>query len=320
MGSTLQREVEMYILLILLVSPAFGRPSSPQLEVGSEIDNQLDSFVDFSHEAGKLLRDSSMIEDVVGMLLVAEKDMIEMTAELTTLKSGGNLCDWFIWKGILSNSSSTVEEIKDVGDVFPKFNVAKSYLRETREELEQLAYGTVIDVNDLKPLIEALDKTDNTIFLNISISKMKNLMNKTLNTLEEAKQNYNSAMEDIEEINFFFKAKHRELSPFATQYVESTSVCYRRPEFEKWETIVDRMVRGTNNLDRTIKSAFDILKKEIELIGKWNQNAKNVNVNTSYTKEILIKYQSIRLVFITGLDELKKSAEGFLARQKDILD
>merc|ERR1712141_167604 len=160
MGSTLQREVEMYILLILLVSPAFGRPTSPQLEVGSEIDNQLDSFVDFSHEAGKLLRDSSMIEDVVGMLLVAEKDMIEMTAELTTLKSGGNLCDWFIWKGILANSSSTVEEIKDVGDVFPKFNVAKSYLRETREELEQLAYGTVIDVNDLKPLIEALEESD----------------------------------------------------------------------------------------------------------------------------------------------------------------
>jgi len=310
----------MYIILILLVSPAFGRPSSPQLEVGSEIDNQLDSIVDFSHEAGKLLRDPSMLEDVVGKLLVAEKDMIEMTAELTTLKAGG-LCDWFIWKGILTGSSSTVEEIKDVGDVFPKFNVAKSYLRETREELEQLAYGTVIDVNDLKPLIEALDKTENTIFLNISISKMKNLMNKTLNTLEEAKQNYNSAMEDIEEINFFFKAKHRELSPFATQYVESTSVCYRRPEFEKWETILDRMVRGTNNLDRTIKSAFVILNKEIQLIGKWNQNAKIVNVNIkSYTKEILLKYQSIRLNFITGLEELKKSAEGFLARQKDIMD
>merc|ERR1712079_130684 len=116
---------EMYLLLILLISPAFGRPSSDQLDVGAEISNQLESFINFNNETGKMLLNSSLTEDVAKMLHEAEQKIIEMEAELKFLES---------------------EELKFKDNYFPKFNEAKSYLRETRQELRKLAHRTVTDV------------------------------------------------------------------------------------------------------------------------------------------------------------------------------
>merc|ERR1712241_168860 len=89
---------------------------------------------------------------------------------------------------------STLEELKIMDNVFPRFNMAKLYVRETREELRKLAYRTVSDVSDVKPLIEALDETNGQVFFKISINRLKDLINVTLVTLEEANVKYNSAI------------------------------------------------------------------------------------------------------------------------------
>merc|ERR1712141_579495 len=88
---------EMYLLLILLISPAFGRPSSGQLDVAEEIDNQLNDIVDFNEETGKLLNNSKLYEKVSKSLQEAEQNILEMEAELkslqirfTSLESEGN--------------------------------------------------------------------------------------------------------------------------------------------------------------------------------------------------------------------------------------
>merc|ERR1712062_729594 len=153
MGITSQTERgerrEMIIFLILLVSPAFGRPSSDQ-DVGTEIGNQLSDIRHFSNETGKMLRNSSLTEEVIKMLLEAEQAILIMTAELKTLET---------------------EEMKFKDNYFPNFNKAKDYLGRTRQDLRKLADRTVKDVRDMKVMLETFDN------LNTSIKKQNIQMN-----------------------------------------------------------------------------------------------------------------------------------------------
>jgi len=338
----------MYLLLILLISPAFGRPSSGQLDVGAEISNQLDIFTNFNKETGKLLLNSEVIENVVKMLLEAEKDILEMQAELKTLET---------------------QEIQFNHTYFKEYNEAKSYLRESRQGLRKLAHRTVTDVRDLKILLEALDETNDTIFLKISINRMKDLMVETLETLKEAKEKYNSAVETFENLNSYVTLHNRKLEKMSTKgsdeyeawtarwragtlgtITASTTGCIIADIFgalgacsvinagisahllaekekeivqymEKLRSITGRMMKSGNKLDEAINVAIAILTEEIELITIWNQSAKTVSNNIDqYPVEFLRKYKSVRNIFISGLEDLKNAADKFLDQPKDILN
>merc|ERR1712018_1124369 len=103
------------------------------------------------------------------------------------------------------------DELKFEDNYFPAYNEAKSYLRETRQDLRKLAHRTVADVRDLKILLEALDETNDTIFLKISINRMKDLMIETLETLTEAKEKYNKAVETFDNLNSYVALHNRKL-------------------------------------------------------------------------------------------------------------
>merc|ERR1712038_1075001 len=169
-----EREREMYLILILLVSPAFGRPSSDQLDVGGDIGNLLESFISFSKKTGDILDNSKLTKKVVESLLGAEQNLLEMEVDLKTLKY-------------------EVKELQIVGNYFPEYNEAKSYVRETRQELRELAHRNVKDVRDMKILLE--DPNIDAVVLKISLDKMNNLMIETLETLKEADKKYNKAVQ-----------------------------------------------------------------------------------------------------------------------------
>merc|ERR1712152_101787 len=103
------------------------------------------------------------------------------------------------------------EELQFEDNYFPKYNEAKSYLRQTRQALRKLADKTVREVRDLKVLLEALDKTDDTFLLKQSIEKMKDLMISTLETLKEAKEKYNLALDTFENLTSTIKTQNRKL-------------------------------------------------------------------------------------------------------------
>merc|ERR1712062_805211 len=206
MGITSQTERgerrEMVILLILLVSTAFGRPSSDR-DVGTEIGNQLSDIRHFSNETGKMLRNSSLTEEVIKMLLEAEQAILIMTAELETLET---------------------EEMKFKDNYFPNFNKAKDYLRRTRQDLRKLADRTVKDVRDMKIMLEAIDETIDSsaanLFLKISMNRMKDLMIETLETLKKAKGKYNSALETFDNLNTSIKKQNSQMNEFQAKFIE----------------------------------------------------------------------------------------------------
>jgi len=341
MGITSQIErgelSKMVILLILLVSPAFGRPSSDR-DVGTQIGNQVDDIRHFSNETGKMLRNSSLTEEVIKMLLEAEQTILKMTAELKTLQT---------------------EEMKFKDNYFPNFNKAKAYLRRTRQDLRKLADRTVKDVRDMKVMLEAIDETTDSsaanLFLKISMNRMKDLMIETLETLKKAKGKYNSALETFDNLNTSIKKQNIQLNEFVTNsstWIEKTramdttriamiiadlmgclGICsitaYANTEMEvvtviakieKLKFISDEMLRSGKKFDKAINVAIDLLENEIDIIGKWTQSAKIVSVNIEeYPAETLTLLKPFRTIFITGLDDLKKAAEEFLAQPKNIL-
>jgi len=363
----------MYLLLILLISPAFGRPSSDLLDVREEITrleeldfdafiealivpfdqvwilNPFESFVSFNNETGNILGGSQLIKDVIKSLLEAERNILEMQAELKLLET---------------------EEMKFEDNYFPKYNEAKRYLRETRQELRELAYRTVTEVRDLKVLLEDLDKTNDHFFLKNAIDQMKDLMIETLETLKEAREKYNTAVQTFEDLNSSIKTQNIQLKKMlikdSAEYkvwvskaktlqkravgraiglifldifgcfgictlinaavsapalkAEEEKIAEYGEEINKLKNITDRMLESGNNFDNTIKTAIDFLTDEIDLISVWTKSAKVVRKNIDkYPEEYLRKYKSVRTIFISGLDDLKKAAEDFLAQPKDIL-
>merc|ERR1712241_128644 len=164
----LHSETGRMYLLLLLISHAFGRPSSAELESGV---NQLNSLTDFTKDVDKMWNSSRLFGTVSEGLEEAEQNILEMEAELKILEIEIETLQ-------LQNISLQNEK-----NYFPEFNEAKSLLRKTRQELRELAERTLLDERSLTKLLDGLDKSPTTAIqvslLRIAIAKMEDLMIET---------------------------------------------------------------------------------------------------------------------------------------------
>jgi len=318
----------MFLLLFLLASPAFGRPSSGQPDVGAEIDKLVD-IVKFTNETGKLLNDTKLFAKVSQSLEEAEQNILEMEAELKSLQS-------------------KVEQLKNEGDFFPEFNKAKRQLRETRQELRELAHRTVTEVDNVNGLLEDLNNGKIPVLLKLTIDRMKILMIETGERLTEARKKYQSALvafdnlisyvkvetkileELVGDMNATFlgdkayaekwKAKCKIISWFTfglcsliTYYENEKPLGEALEELTDMTTRTDKLLERQETLNADIDNAIAIMTNEIELINEWANSAELVSKNIDdYPEEYLREYETIRTVFKTGLDDLKSVAQRFL--------
>merc|ERR1712241_375268 len=343
---------------ILLMSTAFGKPSSEQLDIGADIANQLDILTKFSHEAGTLFVNSSLIEEVVKSLLVAEEDLLQMEVGLKTL-------------------TYQFSKLRITGNYFTAFNRAKSYVRQTRQGFREFAHKANIELRDLKILIQDVNKIEDSFLLEISLGKMKDLMSKTLKTLKEADENYKKAVQTFKDLNSSVTSKKEELDktlsrPYAwrkTVTEVETEVCQNKSkdindrvnqflkdtenfftgtkdedirkvinreqecldrvpekvsafeaELEKLQGITGGTLEKPKHFDENIMKAIDILIGEIERFEIRTEKVKDISQNIdNYPEEYLGEFLTIKTAFITGIDDLKKASENFLAQPKDIL-
>merc|ERR1711937_475546 len=345
---TEEREREMVLLLILLMSTALGKPSSDKLDVGADIANQLDILTKFSHEAGTLFVNSSLIEEVVKSLLVAEEDLLQMEVGLKT-------------------STYQFPELRIAGNYFTAFNRAKSYVRQTRQGFREFAHKANIELRDLKILIQDVNKSEDSFLLEITLGKMKDLMSKTLKTLKEADENYKKAVQTFKDLNSSVTSKKEELDkmlsrPYAwrkTVTKVETEVCQNKSkdtndrvnqflkdtenfftgtkdedirkvinreqecldrvpekvsafqaELEKLQGITGGTLEKTKHFDENIMKAIDILTGEIDRFDILTEKVKDISQNIdNYPEEYLGEFLTIKTAFITGIDDLKKASE-----------
>merc|ERR1711953_28742 len=283
------REREMALLLVLLISTAFVMPSSGQHDVGAKIANQLEILNKFSDEAGKLLVNSSLIEEVVESLLGAEENLLQMEVGLKSLKY-------------------EVPKLRIDGNYFTEFNKAKSYVRQTRQGFREFAYKTVIELRDLKILIQDVGKSQDSILLTISLGKMKDLMIKTLKTLKEAEENYKNAVDLFNGLNTSITSKHEELE----KMLKKNSY-----EYHAWEKIVNEVeTEVCQNRSKDTKDRLNQLIKD----GKnfFEQNLKKIDILGVINTEPLCLDSVDEKVsdFGAELEKLKGITEGTLEKTK----
>merc|ERR1712165_422650 len=339
-----EREREMVLLLILLMSTAFGKPSSEQLDIGADIANQLDILTKFSHEAGTLFVNSSLIEEVVKSLLVAEEDLLQMEVGLKTL-------------------TYQFPELRIAGNYFTAFNRAKSYVRQTRQGFREFSHKANIELRDLKILIQDVNKSEDSFLLKISLGKMKDLMSKTLKTLEEAEENYKKAVQTFKDPNSSIiskktvtkvetevcQNKSKDINDRVNQFLKNAENFFKpgtkdedirkvinreqecldrvpekvsafEAELEELQGITEGTLEKTKHFDENIMKAIDILTGEIDRFDILTEKVKDISQTIDiYPEEYLGEFLTIKTAFITGIDDLKKASENFLAQPKDIL-
>merc|ERR1712241_1562488 len=173
-----EREREMYFQFFLLISPVLGMPNKAA-EVGSEVVNELQSFIDFSKETGDLLDNSQWIKEVFVSLENTESSVHGLEVELKTMPH------------------SNVTGLGLEGNYFPAYNEAKRYLRETGQKLREFAYKTVAEARDLKTLFAAVDETQDQAerqdLFRFPVEKMTGFMKDTLEKFRYANEKYETA-------------------------------------------------------------------------------------------------------------------------------
>merc|ERR1711988_612658 len=200
------RDIEMYLHLLLLISPAFGMPSSAVIDVGEGIINQLDALPSFTERSKAIFNDSKLFENVAESLNEAEEAILEIDGELALFES---------------------DELQFEDNYFPEYNKAKQYFKESRQNLRKLADRTVKGVRALKVLLKDLDESNDSFLLITSLDEMKDLMIETLEALKEALGKYNSASEAFENLNSSIAKQNGKLEKMVTK--GST-------EYEEWVT------------------------------------------------------------------------------------
>jgi len=148
----IERQRAMYFQLFLLIAPAFGMPSK-SAGGGGEVVNELQSFIDFSRETRDLLDNSQWIQEVFVSLNNTEQNLLDLEVELKTMPY----------------ADKTEVGLED--NLFPEYNNAKRYLRETGQKLREFAYKTVAEARDLKPFLRLLTKAKTPVYFKLQLTK-----------------------------------------------------------------------------------------------------------------------------------------------------
>merc|ERR1711953_1655292 len=137
-------------------------------------------------------------------------------------------------------------------------NVATSYLRQTRQELRELADRTVTEGRNLALLLDALPGSGTLdALLTVFIDTMKVLMIETQEKYEVAMAKYDSAITAFYDLQLQLQLQLLKLQRSDT----------------------DRLFGRTTILNRDIDDAVFVIFEEIEQIGRWKQEARFVNDN-----------------------------------------
>merc|ERR1712038_1194008 len=299
---------EMYFQIILLITPAFGMPSKAA-DVGGEVANKLQSFIDFSAETGDLLENSDWIKEVFKSLENTEQNLLDLEVELKTMPY------------------ADMTGLGFEGNLFPEYNEAKRYLRETGQKLREFAYKTVAEARDLKTLFEAFDESKDSVLLHIAIDKLTGFMSETLEKFEEANEKYRTAKNTFVDLkNFSTEAKEK-----VEELLNKDSA-----EHQHWVTVVSKAVREESNVPeqvRNLEAKLEEYRRQLRLEIEEAAKAENEKADTKIEKTEIKKTdaemkkeidEQIHTALVKGInmieERVKANIEAAIKRYNDKLE
>ena len=159
---------------------------TPIIDVSMDV---MDSLMQFNEKTPGIFKNGKKIFEVVNDFLEeAEKNILDMRSEIDHIE---------------------YEELK--AEDISRYLQVKSSLDKVRQDLIKLGHKTVLDVRDIKIILDELDESnDPTLFL-LSIDNMRDLMADTKETPEEAKAKYNDASEAFQSFMYSIQQRNRGL-------------------------------------------------------------------------------------------------------------
>jgi len=180
----------MYILLLLLMSLTLGMSNTPIIDVSMDVLEHMDSLMEFNEKTPNIFKNGKKIFEVVSNFLEeAEKNILDMRSEI-----------------------DHIEYEKLDGEDISRYLRVKSSLDKVRQDLILLGHKTVTDVRDMREILDDLDESNDPILLKASIDNMKDLMDYTKKTLEEAKAKYNAAVDAFRDFMYSIQQRNRGLN------------------------------------------------------------------------------------------------------------
>jgi len=291
-----ERQTEMFFQLLFLISPALGMPSKAA-DVGAEVVNKLQAFIDFSKETVTLLDNSDWINSLLHTGFISlentEQNLLDLEVELKTMPY------------------ADMTKLGLKGNLFPEYNNAKRYLRETGQKLRQFAYKTVGEVRDLKTLFGAVDESEDSVLFLIAIEKMTSFMNDALGKFGEANEKYRTA-----------KKTFVNLMKFSTGSKEKVEKMLKTDsaEYNNWMKVVKKAVREENKIperEQNLKAEIDALfAQKIKNETRKVKEAAKTEIETADTEiekeiaEIRAKFEAEKEAALqTAIAEIQAQVE-----------
>merc|ERR1711953_1480062 len=178
------------------------------------------------------------------------------------------------------------------------------------------------------------------VLLKITIDRMKILMIETGERLTEARKKYQSALFAFDNLKSSVAVQNSVLGnvvdtmngvyqknkayadkwnyncgiiSLITYYENEKPLGEALEELTDMTTRTDKLLERQETLNADIDNAIAIMTNEIELINEWANSAELVSKNIDdYPEAYLRKFETIRTIFKTGLDDLKSVAQRFL--------
>merc|ERR1712165_400219 len=224
---------KMNILLILIVSVVYQQPfaiAKPTI-FENEVNNGLmNTIVDTLIENGNELGNYPKFTSALNSTIKAARDTFELLDDLCD-EAKENIEKLNVEMKRLDKQDNVFHD-----EYFPKFNAARSKLRQVRNKLRKLAGKTVYKTRNMKNLLAALEnnKKDEKVFLGAALKEMKSLMISSKKILDEALEEYNLTIEAFKNLNsainvhnqFLKKFKDEESKEYKDWEIATRSVAY----------------------------------------------------------------------------------------------
>ena len=200
----------MYIRLLLLMTPTLVMSNTPIIDVSMDVIEHMDFLMEFNEKTPIIFKNGKKIFEVVkDFLEEAEKNILDMRSEIDHIE---------------------YEELN--AEDISRYHRVKSSLEKVRQDLTKLAHKTVIDVRDMMIILDDLDESNDPILLQLSIENLKDLMEVTKKTLEEAKAKYNDAVDAFQNFMSSIQQKNRGLN---------RKIAAKVRDHEGWKTTARRV-------------------------------------------------------------------------------
>jgi len=223
----------------------------------------------------------------------------------------------------LANKLSSYQNQKDFDkkdhQYVKAYNQIKFFIHGGRQELKILAYTTISKTNEIKQLVEGLEKYDHdtAVFLfRVGIDSLKTLLEHTMDKTDKTRNNYNKALRVMDEVQTNARIALAEMAKAKRKYKDDINWdgCF----YATMISIFGCAGKCTASCNGEVTTG-----EELDIIIDWETRAENLDDKLKdkiYSVKLLKMFIPLKNIFIRKLQKLQDVAQMFINQPESLFD